>query len=67
MRGTYKQNTNIAVIYCTSYKDDLKEGGWGAWFKIEMKRFGPNGKLPNVYHMQQAGRERKWYLKWLLF
>lgn len=27
----------------------------------------PNGKLPNVYHMQQAGRKRKWYLKWPLF
>lgn len=27
----------------------------------------PNGKLPNAYHMQEAGRKRKWYLKWPLF
>lgn len=32
-----------------------------------MKIFGPNGELPNVYHMQQAEGKRKWYLKWPLF
>lgn len=58
------QNKTHELLHCHVIRNLSKTGGMS---RDRNEDIWPNGKLPNVYHMQQAGRKRKWYLKWPLF